>query len=99
MPGAVGQRIGPMDRRWFGPSVDLSFHLLGPARSEWVLGVNRARHAGDGYASVDMELWSEGALVAYATQAMFFTFPESPGATAPSLGPASPGSGGRRPQM
>ena len=28
-----------------------------PARSEWVLTVNRARHAGEGYASADMEIW------------------------------------------
>ncbi len=74
MPGAVGQRTGPGDRPWFGPSVDLTVHVLGEAREPWLLGVNRARHAGDGYASVDMELWSAGDLVAYATQAMFFRF-------------------------
>ncbi len=74
MPGAVGQRIGWSDRAWFGPSVDLTVHLLGVAHDPWLLGVNRARHAGDGYASVDMELWSAGHLVAYATQTMFFSF-------------------------
>lgn len=79
MPGAVGQRTGPTGRDWFGPSVDLTVHLLAPATTEWLLGVNRARHAGDGYASVDMELWDEeGTLVAYATQAMFFTFLDAP---------------------
>jgi hypothetical protein len=45
-----------------------------------VLGVNRARHAGAGYASTDMELWdvdgSAPTLVAYATQVMLFTFPK-----------------------
>lgn len=74
MPGAVGQRLGPTERRWWGPSVDLTVHLLADARTEWLLLVNRARHAGDGYASVDMELWSDDVLVAYATQTMFFTF-------------------------
>lgn len=76
MPGAVGQRVGRTERSWFGPSVDLTVHLFADATEEWLLGVNRARHAGDGYASVDMELWSAGDLVAYATQAMFFTFPD-----------------------
>jgi acyl-CoA thioesterase len=74
MPGAVGQRVGPVDRQWFGPSVDLTVHLLDEARDPWLLGVNRARHASDGYASVEMELWSAGALVAYATQTMYFRF-------------------------
>jgi acyl-CoA thioesterase len=74
MPGAVGQRLGVTDRPWFGPSVDLTVHLFAPAREEWILAVNRARIAGDGYASVEMELWSAGELVAYATQLMFFVF-------------------------
>ena len=51
MPGAVGQRLGPTDRPWFGPSIDLSVHLFAPATEEWLLAVNRARIAGDGYAS------------------------------------------------
>lgn len=85
MPGAVAEKIGHEERsEWFGPSVDLTFHLLGDCRSEWVLAHNRARHAGDGYASVDMALWDCGPegrddprLVAYATQVMFFTFFDS----------------------
>lgn len=81
MPGAVGERVGPRDEMWFSPSVDLTFHLMGPWRSEWILGVNTARWAGDGYASVDMALWDLGDdcrgephLVAYATQLCLFTF-------------------------
>ena len=82
MPGAVAEKIGPDHRSgWFGPSVDLTFHLLDVCRSSWVLAHNRARHAGDGYASVDMALWdcgedgtAEPRLVAYATQLCFFTF-------------------------
>jgi acyl-CoA thioesterase len=82
MPGAVAEKVGPADRsRWFGPSVDLTFHLLDECRSAWVLAHNRARHAGDGYASIDMALWDCGQdgsavprLVAYATQLMFFAF-------------------------
>jgi acyl-CoA thioesterase len=76
MPGAVGQRLGPDSGSWFGPSADLTVHLFGPARPGWLLAHNRARHAGDGYASVDMALWdpTSRSLVAYATQTMFFAF-------------------------
>jgi len=86
MPGAVGERVGPSDEMWFSPSVDLTFHLTGAWRSEWILGVNTARWAGDGYASVDMALWDLGDdcrgephLVAYATQLCLFTFLPPPG--------------------
>ena len=81
MPGAVGEKIGRQERMWFAPSVDLTVHLLDDCRSEWVLLHNRARYAGDGYASADMALWDCGddgsatpRLVAYATQLFLFTF-------------------------
>lgn len=75
MPSAVGQKVGPQTDPWFGPSVDLTVHLLDTCEPGWFLTHNRARHAGDGYASVDMALWTpEGRLVAYATQLMFFAF-------------------------
>ena len=82
MPGAVGEMVGRTDRSWFAPSVDLSLHFLDDCRSSWVLAHNRARFAGDGYASADMALWDCGddggqrpRLVAYATQMFLFTFP------------------------
>lgn len=81
MPGAVGEKVGRQDRSWFAPSIDLTVHILDHCRSPWVLAHNRARYAGDGYASVDMALWDCGPdgiaaprLVAYATQLCFFTF-------------------------
>lgn len=75
MPGAVGQKLGPDSGAWFGPSVDLTVHLLEHTESGWLLAHNRARHAGDGYASVDQAVWTaDGRLVAYATQLMFFAF-------------------------
>ena len=76
MPGAVGQKLGPDAGSWFGPSADFTIHLFNPARPGWLLAHNRARHAGDGYASVDMALWdpTDRRLVAYATQVMFFAF-------------------------
>jgi len=79
MPGAVGERMGPGLPRFFGPSADLTVHVLGQASSEWLLAHNRARYAGDGYASVEMALWDpERGLVAYGTQMMFFSFPDGP---------------------
>jgi acyl-CoA thioesterase len=79
MPGAVGERLGPMPYHWLPPSADLTVHLFGPATSEWILARNRARHAAEGYASTEIELWDpDRGLVAYGTQVMFFTFPDGP---------------------
>lgn len=79
MPGAVAERMGEYGD-WFGPSVDLTVHVFGRLPAGWVLMRNRARHAGDGYASLDMELWDpvDRRLVAYATQQMVFAFAGEP---------------------
>lgn len=85
MPGAVAEKLGSSGlharRSWFAPSVDLTVHMLDSCRSPWLLGHNRARYAGDGYASADMALWDCGPdgtgtprLVAYATQLFLFRF-------------------------
>ena len=81
MPGAVGEKVGRRDRQWFAPNIDLTVHLLDACRSPWILAHNRARFAGDGYASADMALWDCGPdgdnvprLVAYATQLFLFSF-------------------------
>ncbi|MGZ4675108.1 MAG: acyl-CoA thioesterase [Acidimicrobiia bacterium] len=76
MPGAVAERLGwPIEHDWYGPSADLTVHVVGTARSEWLLARSRARRAADGYASVEMEIWDPATgLVAYATQTMIFTF-------------------------
>jgi acyl-CoA thioesterase len=81
MPGAVGEKVRHQEGNWFAPSVDLTVHLLDECRSPWVLAHNRARFAGDGYASADMALWDCGEdgssaprLVAYATQLFLFSF-------------------------
>ncbi|MGE5292904.1 MAG: acyl-CoA thioesterase [Micromonosporaceae bacterium] len=79
MPGAVAERMGPNQPAWYPPSVDLTVHLLGETRSEWILARNRARHAGGGYASTEIELWDPGGdLLAYGTQVMIFSFPAGP---------------------
>ena len=79
MPGAVGERMGPGIPLWVAPSADLTVHILGEARSEWLLAHNRARYAGEGYASVEMTLWDQSeTLVAYGTQMCIFSFPDGP---------------------
>lgn len=79
MPGAVAQRMGSDTPLWLPPSADLTVHVVGEVRSEWMLARNRCRVAGDGYASLEMELWDPaGGLAAYGTQVAFFTFPEGP---------------------
>jgi acyl-CoA thioesterase len=79
MPGSVGQKLGPDSGRWFAPSVDFTLHSFRTTSSDWLLAHHRARHAGDGYASVDGALWDPAgddgpALIAYATQVMLFSF-------------------------
>lgn len=82
MLGAVGQRIGFTDQPWFGPSVDLTMHFFDTPGPGWLLSHNTARRSVEGYGSVETHLWEPGVggapwtLVAYATQQMFFTFPE-----------------------
>jgi acyl-CoA thioesterase len=90
MPGAVRERMGNDTPEWMPPSVDLTVHLFAAPRSEWVLGHNRARHAGEGYASLDMALWDpEVGLVAYGTQQMLFLFPDGPPPPEQRRAPAS----------
>jgi len=79
MPGAVGERMGSGLPFWLPPSSDLTIHLCGDAGPGWLLSHNRARWAGDGYASVEMTLWDpDRGLVACATQVMYFVFPDGP---------------------
>jgi acyl-CoA thioesterase len=76
MPGAVRERLGPDQPDWAPPSCDLTVHLFGQPRSEWILGHSRARRAVDGYASLEMALWDPAAgLVAHTSQVMYFVFP------------------------
>ncbi|MGH9211078.1 MAG: acyl-CoA thioesterase [Acidimicrobiales bacterium] len=80
MPGAVGERLGPNQPDWAPPSCDLTVHLLGQPRSEWILGHSRARRAVDGYASLEMALWDPAVgLVAHSSQIMYFVFPNGDG--------------------
>jgi acyl-CoA thioesterase len=77
MLGAVYERMGTGLPVWIAPSVDLTVRLFGDVRSEWVLARNTARYAGEGYVSLENELWDpdQGTLVAHATQLAMFSFP------------------------
>jgi acyl-CoA thioesterase len=79
MPGSISERVGSGAPLWMPPSTDLTVHLFGDARGEWLLARNRARWAGEGYASVEIELWdADRTLVGYGTQVAFLVFPEGP---------------------
>src|ERR671918_481756 len=72
-------RMGPGTPMWYPPSADLTVHLLGEARSEWLLAHLRARRASEGYVSVEAAMWDQsGQLVAHAAQVMFLSFPDGP---------------------
>lgn len=80
MPGSVRERMGPGHPEWYPPSADLTVHLLRQPRSEWILGHSRARHSGDGYASLEMRLWDPAVgLVAHSSQIMYYVFPNGDG--------------------
>src|SRR5262249_17428445 len=78
-PGAVSERMGPGTPWFLPPSADLTLHLLGEARSEWLLAVHRAPRAGDGYASLSAEIWDPATgLVAHVAQVALLVFPDGP---------------------
>jgi acyl-CoA thioesterase len=80
MPSSVGQRMGPGQPEWYPPSADLTVHLLGEGRSEWLLAHLHARRATEGYASVEVAMWDPTgpSLVAHAAQVMILSFPGGP---------------------
>lgn len=76
MPTAVRQKIGPDGPQYYAPSLDLTVHFLDPTSSEWLLISTYARRARAGYATAEVEVWSEdGKLVAYGTQTMILRTP------------------------
>jgi acyl-CoA thioesterase len=71
MPPALISAIGPSEQRMYAPSLDLTVHFLQPTRSAWLLARSYARRAWDGYATAEIELWSdERELVGFGTQTM-----------------------------
>ena len=80
MPSSVGERMGPGQRDWYPPSADLTVHLFGEPRGEWLLAHLRARRASGGFASIETALWdpTDRSLVAHAAQVMYLVFPDGP---------------------
>jgi acyl-CoA thioesterase len=78
MPSSVHERMGPDQPEWYPPSADLTVHLFGEPRSEWLLGHLRARRASAGFASVETALWdpTDRSLVAHGSQVMYLVFPD-----------------------
>jgi acyl-CoA thioesterase len=75
MPPAIGQKLGPGHPFFFAPSCDLTAHYFESTREDWLLVRSRCRHAGDGYASAECEIWSrDRRLLVYATQTMYLRF-------------------------
>jgi acyl-CoA thioesterase len=75
MPPAINQKLGPTHTPFFAPSCDHTVHLYESTKHEWLLLRSRCRQAGSGYASCDMEIWSEDRrLLLYATQLMLVRF-------------------------
>lgn len=73
MPPAVWQALEPGRQLLYAPSLDLTIHFLDDTASEWLLAHSYARRARSGYATAEIEIWSQdGKLVAYGTQTMTF---------------------------
>lgn len=73
MPPAVVQRLGSDFPLFIAPSLDLTLHYLAPTTSQWILASTWVRSAARGYATAEVELWSErGELCAFGTQVMMF---------------------------
>ncbi len=71
LPGpSVWVHFGPGEPLRLLVSLELTIHFLEPVPDDWVLADFRARWLGDGYALSECDLWSDGRLVAVATQAM-----------------------------
>ncbi|MBW2418585.1 MAG: thioesterase family protein [Deltaproteobacteria bacterium] len=83
MPPAVTQYLGPGAPMFFAPSCDLTVHVFGSTRGEWVLVQVTCSRAGDGYASARARIWDrQGALLVEATQLMYLRL-GGPGDLAP----------------
>jgi acyl-CoA thioesterase len=73
MPPAAFARIGSQGEALHAPSLDLTVHYLDDTNDEWLLLRNRSKKARGGFATADVEVWSQsGSLIAVGTQMMIF---------------------------
>lgn len=76
MPTSLTQKLGPEAPRFYAPSLDLTVHFFEPVQTDWLLVSTHTRRARAGYASAEVELWSEdGKLAAFGTQTMILRTP------------------------
>lgn len=81
MPTSLTQKLGPDAPRFIAPSLDLTLHFFEPVTTEWILVATHTRRARAGYASAEVELWTEdGKLAAFGTQTMILRSPPKAGA-------------------
>jgi hypothetical protein len=73
MPPAAFARLGSEGPPIHAPSLDLTVHFLDDTDDEWLLLRNRSKKARGGFATADVEVWSQsGSLIAVGTQMMIF---------------------------
>lgn len=76
MPTSITQKMGVDAPRFIAPSLDLTVHFFEPVRTDWILVSTHTRRARGGYASAEVELWTEdGRLAAFGTQTMILRSP------------------------
>jgi acyl-CoA thioesterase len=72
MPAALAQAIGPVDYRFYAPSVDLTVHVVDDTDRDWLLVVATLSRAHRGWATGRAEIWDDrGRFLACATQTMY----------------------------
>lgn len=71
MPAALLNYLGPHGERFRAPSLDLTVYFLEDSPCDWFLVSSYARRARAGYATAEVEVWSEDKrLIAIGTQMM-----------------------------
>ncbi len=71
MPPSVLQGLLPGERAFLAPSLDLTVHIYGTTKRDWLLMFGRCRQTKNGLASAEIEVWDEDKqLLAYGTQQM-----------------------------
>jgi acyl-CoA thioesterase len=77
MPPSIAMYLGPDHPFYYAPSCDLTVHVLGTTREEWLLAECSCSLAGGGYASARQRLWDRtGALLVEASQLMYLRLGE-----------------------
>ena len=72
MPAALTQALGPIDYRFYAPSVDLTVHVVDDTDREWILIAAELGRARGGWATARAEIWDDrGKYLGCGTQTMY----------------------------